>query len=130
MILILDENLNPLVADELTRNGYPATSFRDLGWLGFPDDIWLPLASRMPDTLVLTCDLNIFRRRRQRSRIMDNGVGLIFLTGANELTEAKTALIISICELLSQIHLNVPRPFAWFLHPDGRLLDNLNGERL
>lgn len=130
MILILDENLNPLVADELTRIGYPATSFRDLGWLGLPDDIWLPLASRMPDSLILTCDLNIFRRGRQRSRIIDNDVGLVFLTGANETTEAKTTLIVSSCRLLSQVHEDTPRPFAWFLHPDGRLLDNLNGERL
>ena len=130
MILILDENLSPSVANELHRTGYPASSFRDLGWLGFSEEIWLRLASQMPDTLILTCDLNIFRRERHRSRIIDNSVGIVFLTGANDPVESKAALIISTCSSLEHIHKNVPRPFAWFLYPDGQLLDNLDGEKL
>ena len=130
MILILDENLSPSATDELNRIGYTAHSFRNLGWLGLYEEVWLPLASQMSDTLVLTCDLNIFRRERQRSRIMDNSMGMVFLTGANDPVEDKIAVIISSCRALEYVHVNVPRPFAWFLYPDGQLLDNLDGERL
>jgi predicted nuclease of predicted toxin-antitoxin system len=130
MILILDENLSPTVADELNLNGYPATSFRNLGWLGFSEEDWLPLISQMSDTLVLSCDLNIFRKGLQRSRISENRVGIVFLTEANEPVQAKTALVISSSVALENIHENVSRPFAWFLYPDGRLLDNLDGVRL
>ena len=130
MILILDENLSPTVADELNRIGYSARSFRNLGWLGLSDDVWLPLASQIPNAIVLTSDLNIFRRERQRTRIIDHSVGIIFLTGANDPVESKAALVISTCSSLEHIHKNVPRPFAWFLYPDGQLLDNLDGERL
>ena len=130
MILILDENLSPSTADELNRIGYTAHSFRNLGWLGSSEEVWLPLASQMSDTLVLTCDLNIFRRERQRSRIIDNSMGMVFLTGANDPVEDKIDVIISSCRALEYVHENVPRPFAWFLYPDGQLLDNLAGERL
>lgn len=130
MIFLLDENLSPTIAGELNRLGYRAQSFRDLGWLGMPDEVWLPRAGQMPDTLVLTCDLRIFTKGRQRPGIVSGSIGIVFLTGADEPTESKMRLITSSLAELEELHNNTPRPFAWFLYPDGRLLDNLEGERL
>lgn len=130
MIFLLDENLSPTIADELNRLGYQAQSFRDLGWLGTSDEIWLPRARQMADPLVLTCDLRIFTKGRQRPGIVSGGIGIVFLTGADEPTESKMRLITSSLPALEELHNYMPRPFAWFLYPDGRLLDNLDGERL
>ena len=130
MIFLLDENLSPAVADELNRLGYQARSFRDLGWLGVPDEVWLPRSAQMTDVLILTCDLNIFRKEQQRPGITSTGVGIVFLTGADEPRESKMRLIVSSYSELEELHNNTPRPFAWFLYPDRQLLDNLDGERL
>lgn len=130
MILLLDENLSPVVAEELNRLGYQALSFRDLGWLGVPDEVWLPRAAQMTDPLILTCDLNIFRREQQRPGITYNSVGIVFLTGVDEPRESKMRLIVSSYSELEELHNNTASPFAWFLYPDGQLLDNLDGERL
>ena len=130
MILLLDENLSPSIANELNRIGYPSISFRDIGWLGMPDEVWLPRAAQIADSLVLTCDLNIFQRETQRPIITFAGVGIVFLMGADEPRESKMRLITSSLPELEELHDNTPRPFAWFLYPDGQLLDNLDGERL
>ena len=84
----------------------------------------------MKDILILTYDLNIFRKHEQRPGIVSNNVGVVFLTAANETLESKIRLITSSIPELEELHNNTPRPFAWFLYPDGRLLDNLDGERL
>lgn len=130
MILLCDENISPLIVNEVNLLGYTARSFRDLGWLGASEDRWMPLAAQMTDTLILTYDLNIFRRDQQRPRIVNNNVGVVFLTGANETFDSKISLITSSLPALEKLHSNTSKPFAWFLYPDGRLLDNLDGERL
>ena len=130
MILLLDENISPTVADELNRIGHTAYSFRNLGWLGISDEYWLPRAALMTDSLVLTCDLNIFRKQHQCSRIINNIVGIVFLTSVNESVENKRRLVISSWGILEALHDNTPRPFAWFLDTDGQLQDNLEGRRL
>ena len=130
MILLCDGNISPLIVEQINRLGYVALSFRDLGWLGASEERWMPLASQMADTLILTYDLNIFRRDQQRSRIVNNNVGVVFLIAANETFSSKIRLITSSIAELEELHNNTPRPFAWFLYPDGRLLDNLDGERL
>ena len=50
--------------------------------------------------------------------------------GINETLDSKMRLIISSLPELEELHNNTPKPFAWFLYPDGRLLDNLDGEKL
>lgn len=130
MILLCDENISPLVVDELNQMGHAAQSFRDLGWLGVSDEQWLPLAARMTDTLILTYDLTIFRNHQQRPSIVSNNAGIVFLTAANETFDSKMRLIVSGLAKLEELHNNTPRPFAWFLYPDGRLVDNLDGVRL
>ena len=130
MILLCDENISPVVVEEVNRLGYMAQSFRDLGWLGVSEDRWLPLAAEMTDILILTYDLNIFRKYQQRPGIVSNNVGIVFLTAANETFDSKMRLITSSLPELEELHNNTPRPFAWFLYPDGQLLDNLDGERL
>ncbi len=84
MILILDESISPQVPDALRQQDYDARSFHNLGWLGDADVVWLPKAGQITDSLVLTCDLNIFRKQHQRSRIINNIVGIVFLTSVNE----------------------------------------------
>ena len=130
MILLCDENISPVVVDEVNRMGYAAQSFRDLGWLGVPDERWLPLATQITDILILTYDLNIFRKYQQRPRIMNSNVGIVFLTAANETFESKIRLITSNLPKIEELHNNTPRPFAWFLNAEGQLQDNLNGDRL
>ena len=118
------------MVDELNQMGHTARSFRDLGWLGVSEEHWLPLAAQMADTLILTYDLNIFRKYQQRPRILNNNVGIVFLAAANEIFDSKMRLKTFSLEELEELHNNTPRPFARFLYPDGRLLDNLFGERL
>ena len=130
MILLFDENISPVVVEEVNRLGYTALSFRQLGWLGASDGRWLPLTAWMKDILILTYDLNIFRKHEQRPGIVSNNVGIVFLTAANETLDSKIRLITSSLPELEELHDNTPRPFAWFLYPDGQLLDNLDGERL
>ena len=130
MILLCDENLGRFIPEELNWKGYDARSSRSLGWLRKPDVDWLPEAGLIADSLVLSCDRMMIKRRDERQAIISNNVGVVFLTSGEEPVEDVVRLLSANWSLLEQVHLNTSRPFARFLTPDGQLLDEYDGRRL
>lgn len=130
MILFCDENISPLVAQALNARGFGARSFRDMGWLGVADVDWLTYVGQETDVLVFTCDIGMVRNRGERSAIVHNRVGIVFFTSSEEPADKIIDVLTSNWERLEEIHTTAPRPFAWFLTPDGQMMEEHNGQRL
>ncbi len=130
MILLFDENLGREIPEELNWRGFDARSSRSMGWLGKSDVDWLPEAGRIANSLVVSCDRTMIRKRDERQAIVDNNIGIVFLTSGEETVDNVVKLLSSNWSLLEHIHLNAPRPFARFLTPDGQLLDEYDGRGL
>ena len=127
MILICDENISPRVTNALRQRGYDARSFRDLEWRGRADLSWLPTAAQISDSLVLSHDRSMLNRLPEKQAIIDNGIGIVFLTNGQQPQENLIPLIADSWELLEQLHHNTPRPFVRFLTTDGNLIRRLHG---
>lgn len=129
MILLCDEDISPRVADELQQHNYDARSFRNLGWLGRHDTDWLSLAGRIADSMVLSCD-RMMLKDPERQAIIDNSVGIVFLTHGQQSVGSIVRLIVDNWAQLEELHNNAPRPFARFLTPEGQLRSSFRGRRL
>ena len=130
MILICDENISPQVTETLRQLGYDARSFRDLGWLGQSDLIWLPMAGQISDSLVLSRDRSMLNKRREYRAIIDHNIGIVFLTSGQQEQESLIPLIADSWALLEELHYNTPRPFIRFLTNTGNLRQRLHGREL
>ena len=130
MISLCDENMGTRVPVALNLMGYSAVSFADLGWLGLPDVEWLPLAGAIDDSLVLSFDRRIVRSQKEKAAIIGSNVGIVCLTDGEQPFTDKVRLVAESWNLLEELHLNTPRPFARFLTNDGQLLIEYSGSRL
>ena len=130
MILLFDESISPQVPQALRQDGYNARSFHNLGWLGEADTVWLPKAGQVDDFLVLSRDRMMLNRLNEVQAIIDNNVGIVFLTGGQQPVESVIQLVTASWELLEELHNNTPRPFARFLTTDGHLRRRLHGRGL
>lgn len=130
MILICDENVGPRVTEALRLRGYEALSFHDLGWLGQDDVVWLPKAALIPDSLVISRDRTILERDSEISALVENNVGIVFLTGGQLPTEIMVDVLTANWDQLEELHNNTPRPFVRFLTTTGNLRERLHGQGL
>lgn len=60
---------------------------------------------------------------RERQTIIENEVGIVFLTTGNETPRTMLRLLLNLWDRLESLHRNTERPFARFLSPNGRLAD-------
>lgn len=130
MILLCDENISPQVPEALRQRGRDARSFHMLGWLSRPDLQWLPGAGQMEDLLILTRDRSMLDDSDERQAIIDNNLGVVFLTSGQQPVEYLIQLIIDNWDQLEQLHNNTPRPFVRFLTTLGTIRQRLHGRGL
>lgn len=130
MILLFDESISPQVPQALRQDGYDALSFHNLGWLGEDDVIWLPKAGQIADSLVLSRDRAMLDDSDELQEIIDNNVGIVFLTSGQQPVESVIQLVTASLELLEELHNNTPRPFTRFLTTEGHLRRRLHGRGL
>lgn len=130
MILYCDENISPLLPEALIENGYDARSFRSLDWLGRQDVEWLPSVGLMEDVLVLSRDRTMLDDPDELAAILENNVGIVFLTSGQQRTEETIRLVIESWGKLEDLHNSTPRPFIRFLTTGGNLRERFHGRGL
>ena len=127
MILICDENVGTQVVEKLRQRGYDALSFRNLGWLGEPDVVWLPKTGGISDSIVISRDRSMLDERAELQAIIDHNVGIVFLTGGQLTIERMAQTLAENWAQLEELHNNTPRPFIRFLTSSGNLRQRLHG---
>ena len=129
MILLCDENIGTHVPKALTLVGRDARSLFQMGWAGKPDTYWLAQAGHL-GWLVLSCDKKMLRIPSERAVIETERVSIVFLTRGEEDLARVLWLLLVKWPWLERINGNLPRPFARFLSPTGRVADNYRGLKL
>lgn len=127
MILICDENVGTQVVEKLRQRGYDALSFRNLGWLGESDVVWLPKTGGINDSIVISRDRSMLDERAELQAIIDHNVGIVFLTGGQLTIDIMAQTLAENWAQLEELHNNTPRPFIRFLTSSGNLRQRLHG---
>ena len=83
MKLLCDEDIGTGVPSALYAVDYEARSLVDMGWRTFSDVRWLTLAGQ-GGWLVFSCNKKMLLVPEERSTIIREKVGIIFLTNGNE----------------------------------------------
>ena len=100
-----------------------------VGWGGMPDVQWLAWAGQA-GMMVFSCNKKMLTVPSERQSIIDNKVGIVFLTTGEE-RPARVLLTLlrkwADIELLDSAE---SRPFARFLSPNGRLSESYRGSAL
>jgi hypothetical protein len=129
VILLCDEDIGTNVPKALTLVERDARSLFQMGWAGKPDTWWLTQAGRL-GWLVFSCNKKMLRVPTERQAIQDERVGIVFLTSGEENLARQLWLLLVKWPWLEEIDCNLPRPFARFLSPTGRISDSYKGLRL
>lgn len=119
MILLCDENLGKIPL-ALALVGYDTRYFKDLGWSGKKDIEWLPWVGQNQWQL-LSCNKKQLIVPGECNAILENNVGVVYLTTGEEFSAKVLALILKEWDALESLWENTERPFARFLHPNGIL---------
>ena len=80
--------------------------------------------------LVLSRDKKMLRLPRERQAIINNNVGIVFLTTREEHSARVLLNVLRKWDALESLNMSEPRPFAKFLSPNGRISDSYRGVRL
>jgi hypothetical protein len=119
LILLCDENLGK-IPRALSLVGLDTRDFLDLGWSGKKDEVWLPWVGQN-QWLLLSCNKKQLTVPSECNAILQNNVGVIYLTSGTEFPAKILLLILRKWELLEVTWQQTEKPFARFLHPDGKL---------
>lgn len=122
MILLTDEDIGTAVPTSLRSVGLATMSMAHRGWLGRPDTEWLYTAGRKR-WLVFSSNKKMLLVPHERQAILDNKVGLVFLTNGEEYVDRILWLLLAKWKRLQELDATRPRPFALFLTPTGRVLE-------
>lgn len=126
MILLCDEDIGTGVPAALHAVGFDAHSMVGRGWQGRPDVEWLALAGQA-GMLVLSCNKKMLTVPSERQAILDNKVGIVFLTTGEERPARVLLALLRKWEGLELLDSAEQRPFAKFLSPNGRLSNSFRG---
>ena len=126
MKLLCDEDIGTKVPEALHIVGYDARSLVRLGLGGSPDVQWLQQAGQ-GGWLALSCNKKQLSIAQERRAILDNDVGIVYLTTGEEQLPKVLRLLLTKWEALSKLDAEETRPFARFLSPNGRLAASYRG---
>jgi len=129
VILLCDEDIGTGVPKALTLVGRDARSLVELGWGGKPDVYWLAEAGRL-GWLVFSSNKKMLRVPSERAVIQKERVGIVFLTNGEEHLATQLWLLLVKWPWLEDIDCLLPRPFAKFLSPNGRVSDSYRNLKL
>jgi hypothetical protein len=117
--LLCDEDIGTRVPKALTLVRYRTMSIAQKGWTSWKDPKWLALAGNKK-WLVFSCNKRMLKVAEERNAIIQNNVGIVFLTNGEEHLPRVLKLLLMKWEWLNYIDENEPRPFAYFLYPTGQ----------
>ena len=120
MILLCDEDVGTGVPKALTAVGYDARSLVDMNWQGQPDEFWLAKAGQL-EWLVLSCNKRMLKVEAERSTIIRESVGIVFLTTGQEIPRAILLRLLKKWPDLELLWESTSRPFARFLIGNNQL---------
>ncbi|OGO05356.1 MAG: hypothetical protein A2Y60_00315 [Chloroflexi bacterium RBG_13_54_9] len=120
MILFCDEDIGTKVPDALKLVGLRTMSMSQRGWLSRPDVEWLTLAGQR-GWLVFSCNKKMLKIPEERRAIIQNKVGIVFLTNGEEHLPRVLWLLLVKWPWLEHIDKTQARPFVFFLTPYGRV---------
>ena len=129
MILLCDEDVGTGVPKALTLVGYDARSVVGQGWAGRPDVEWLARAGQL-QWLVLSCNKKMLLVPQERATIIQERVGIVFLTTGQETPARVLETLLRKWADLDALDNFEPHPFAYFLSPQGKITDRYMGYRL
>jgi hypothetical protein len=127
--LLCDEDIGTNVPKALTLVDRDARSLAQQGWRGMPDTYWLAQAGRL-GWLVFSSNKKMLRVPSERAVIQREHVGIVFLTTGEEHLARQLWLLLVKWPWLEEIDANLPRPFARFLSPTGRVSDSYRDLKL
>ena len=120
MILLCDEDVGTKAPRALAMVGYPVYALYDCGLNATPDVDWLTIAGRC-GLLVFSRNKRMLRVQHERQTIVDEQVGIVFLTSEEETPARMLKLLVNMWDKLEFLDDHEPRPFARLLSPNGRL---------
>ncbi len=119
MILLCDEDIGTRVPDALRLVGYKTVSMKQKGWLSKEDTDWLTKAGQS-GWLAFSSNRRMLTVPHERATIIREKVGIVFLTSGDEHPPKVLWLLLVKWPWLEFINDTEPRPFAFFLYPNGR----------
>ena len=129
MILMFDEDIGRGVPHALSDVGYDTVSVAQRGWTGRPDVALLTIAGQN-GWVFLSANKKMLQVPHERDAIVDNNVGVIFLTSGEERIARVLHLLLHKWDDIDFLDQTEPRPFAWFLNMRGQLLTQYRNLRL
>jgi len=120
LILLCDEDVGTSVPRALSLVGYPAHALYDCGLSGTPDVDWLTIAGQL-GLFFFSRNKRMLRVPNDRQTIIDENVGIVFLTIGQETPARMLKLLLNIWDKLEFLDNYEPRPFARLLSPNGRM---------
>ncbi len=129
MILLCDEDIGRGVPHALSDVGYRTISVSQRGWIGRPDVELLATAGQN-GWLVLSANKKMLQVPYERDAIVNNDVGVIFLTNGEERIVKVLQLLLRKWDNLDLLDQTEPRPFVRFLNMRGQLLSQYRNLRL
>ena len=84
----------------------------------------------MEDSLILTRDRSMLDNSNEKQAIIDNNLGVVFLTAGQQSVEDLIRLVVNSWDQLEHLHDTTPRPFVRFLTTTGNLRERLHGRGL
>ena len=128
--------LHDVGLDALGLHGLGLGGRADVEWLGLglggrADVEWLEVAGKN-GWLVFSHNKKMLAVPHEKQAIIDFNVGVVFLTTGEENTVNQLRMLLNRWEVLKLLDTTVPRPFARFIRPTGRMTDSYNyrGSRL
>lgn len=121
MILFCDEDIGTKVPDALRLVGYETFSMKQKGWLSQDDTDWLTKAGQS-GWLAFSSNKRMLKVVQERKTIIREKVGIVFLTSGEEHLPKVLRLLLTKWPWLELINDTEPRPFAFFLYPNGRVI--------
>jgi hypothetical protein len=120
VILLCDEDVGTGVPRALAFVDYPAHALYDCGLSGQGDVDWLTVAGR-GGLLVFSRNKRMLKVPQERATIINERVGIIFLTTGQESPARMLRLLLNKWDVLEFLDTQEQRPFARFLSPNGQL---------
>ena len=129
MILMCDEDIGRGIPHALSDVGYSTVSVAQRGWIGRPDTELLTTAGRN-GWVFFSANKKMLQVPHERDAIVNNNVGVIFLTNGEERIVKILQLLLRKWDDLDLLDRTEPRSFVRFLNMRGQLLNQYRDLRL
>ena len=129
MVLVFDEDCGTGIPKALWLVGYTTHNLFELGWSGKKDIEWLPWVGQN-GWLLFSYNRKQLEVPTERNAIIDNRVGVVYLTTGEESAPRVLLLLLKKWGALELLDDGIERPFVRFLHPNGHITETYRGVQL